>query len=154
MSIPIADGTVTIVFCRKTGSNAYATLNRRTTTNIGDRFFVFINPGIGPEGDTLGHELHHVLFNRGDTDDDETDIDFRRFFTFNTNPSTAYGLALPDVRVRRRCHTLPAAVDPNNDPNNDNIVNWVRRRRTQRFPIASPLVAATATTGNPYTEAF
>ena len=149
----IPDDSVTIVFCRKTGSNAYATLNRRTTTNIGNRFFVFIRVALTPAHDTLGHELHHVLFNRGDTDDDETNIDFRPFFSFNTNPSTAYGLALPNVRVRRRCHTLHSP-DPNNDPTNANVINWVRRLRTARFPIAGPLDAPTATTGNTYTEAF
>jgi hypothetical protein len=149
----IPDDSVTVVFCRKTGSNAYATLNRRTTTNIGNRFFVFIRVALTPEHDTLGHEFHHVLFNRGDTDDDQTNIDFRPFFSFNTNPSTAYGLTLPNIRVRRRCHTLHSP-DPNNDAANANVINWVRRRRTARFPIADPLVAPTATTGNTYTEAF
>jgi hypothetical protein len=52
--------------------------------------------------------------------------------------------------------------DPNNDPTNANIVNWIKRRRTQRFltdpanpgqphptkPFPAALAAADATTGN------
>ena len=155
--IPITpDNTLTVVFVAKSGANAYATTFPRNpipnpaggTFTLGDRHFVFINVGLNPNGDTLAHELHHVLFNRGD------DGVLRQFFTFNTNPSNSFGLPLPDVRVRRRVHNFHTA-NPNNDPGLNNVINWARRVRTARFPIAGDLnPAATATTGNRLAEDF
>jgi hypothetical protein len=149
--IPVTpDNTLTIVFVSLSTANAYATTFPRNpiplpaggTVTLGDRHFIFINPGLNPEGDTLAHELHHVLFNRGD---DHVD---RQFFTFNTNPSNSFGIPLPDVRIRRRIHNFHTP-DPDNDPANNNVINWARRVRTARFPIAGDLnPAATATTGN------
>lgn len=148
--IPVTtDNTLTIVFVPidTTGfANAYATLNRRFAVALQDRFFIFIDDNINLEDYTLAHELHHVLFNRGDGELR------RQFFTFNTNfaptVAAAAGIVLPDVRMNRRVHTVNSA-DPNNDPPSDNTANWVRRRRTIRFPIGSPfLSAATASTGN------
>jgi len=150
--IPVTpDNTLTVVFVRTSAANAYTTLFRRTRSALGERYFVFINPGLAPAGDTLGHELHHVLNNRPDTGDDVTNIDFRRFFSFNTNASAGYGLTVPDVRVRRRIHTLHSA-DPNNDPSNTNSFNWMRRARTQRFPFPNALDAPDASTGNNLTR--
>jgi len=147
--IPITpDNTITVIFVDKTGGNAYVTLNKRTHVTLGDRYFIFIDTTLDPNGDTLAHEFHHVLFNRGD------DHTLRQFFTFNTHPSAFYGLALPDVRVRRRIHNHHTA-DPNNDPNNDNVINWARRLRITRFPIAGDLEpAADNTTGNTLTQDF
>jgi subtilisin family serine protease/outer membrane protein OmpA-like peptidoglycan-associated protein len=151
----IDDNTLTVVFVKLIRGNAYTTLFERKKTALGDRYFIFINPGLDPVGDTLGHEMHHVLNNRPDTDDDETNIAFRRFFSFNTNPSAAYGLALPDVRVRRRIHTkrnATDATDPNNDSSNDNVFNWMRRARTTRIPFPNPLDAPDSSTGNKLTR--
>jgi outer membrane protein OmpA-like peptidoglycan-associated protein len=155
--IPVTpDNTLTVVFVSLSGANAYATTFPRNpiplpaggTVTLGDRHFIFINPGLPPDGDTLAHELHHVLFNRGD---DHVD---RQFFTFNTNPSNSFGIALPDVRIRRRVHNFHTP-DPDNDPGNNNVINWARRVRTARFPIAGDLnPAATATTGNRLAGAF
>ncbi len=149
--IPITpDGTLTIVFVSLSAANAYSTTFPRNpipnpaggVLTLGDRHFVFINPGLNLDGDTLAHELHHVLFNRGD------DGVLRQFFTFNTRNSASYGLPLPDVRVRRRVHNAHTA-DSDNDPNNDNVINWANRVRTARFPIAGDLnPAADNTTGN------
>jgi hypothetical protein len=44
--------------------------------------------------------------------------------------------------------------DPDNDPPNDDIVNWARRTRARHFPIGSTLDPPTATTGNTLIEAF
>lgn len=172
------DNTVTVVFCRKSGANAYATLFPRTNVALGERYFIFINVALDPNGDTLGHEFHHVLFNRADTGDPVGNVAMRPFFTFNTNPSRAYLsppgtpaanriARIPDIRVRRRCHLLHSA-SPENDAANDNVLNWIKRRRTQRFlpdpanpgqpdpvnPLPAPLSAADATTGNTLVEAF
>lgn len=158
--IPITpDNTATVVFVAKNGSNAYATTFQRNpipqpvgpALTLGDRHFIFINAGIDPAGDTLAHELHHVLFNRGDNGVGQP------FFTFNTNPSSSFGLPLPNVTVRRRVHNFHTA-DPDNDPNNDNVINWVRRVRTIRFPLVGTLgnlnPAADATTGNRLNQDF
>jgi len=155
--IPITpDNTITVVFVPKNGSNANTTLNQRNPIpqpvgpplTLGDRFFVFINSGLNPVGDTLAHEFHHVLFNRGDNGVGQ------EFISFNTNPSNSFGIPLPDVTVRRRFHNFHTA-DPNTDPNNDNVINWVRRVRTTRFPIAGDLnPAADATTGNSLSQDF
>lgn len=155
--IPITpDDTLTIVFVALNGANAYSTTFPRNPIpqpvggplTLDERHFVFINPGLPIEGDTLAHEMHHVLFNRGDVEVD------RQFFTFNTNPSIFYGIPLPDVRVRRRVHNFHTA-DPNNDPANDNVINWARRRRTSRFPISGDLnPGATASTGNRLASRF
>jgi outer membrane protein OmpA-like peptidoglycan-associated protein len=144
------DGTLTVVFANMSGSNAYATVAERTpipappgpALTLGDRYLVFIDTTLVVTGDTLAHELHHVLFNRFD------DAVARQFFTFNTHPSSSFGLPLPDVRIRRRIQNQHAP-DPDVDPPNDNILNWVRRRRTTRFPPqAGPGPAPDATTGN------
>ena len=99
----------------------------------------------------MAHELAHVLFNRGDI------ATPRRFFSLNTNPALnlviGTGIVLPDVRIYRRIQTLHSA-DPNNDPNNDNILNWARRRRAGRFPVDGSAGPATATTGNTLTSDF
>lgn len=154
--IPITtDNTLTVVFVpidTAGFANAYATLNQRFLVALQDRFFIFIDENINLEDYTLAHELHHVLFNRGDGEIR------RQFFTFNTNfaptVAAAAGIVLPDVRINRRLHTANSA-NPNNDPPNDNTANWVRRRRTVRFPIGSPfLTAATASTGNTLVEDF
>lgn len=146
--IPITpDNTLTVVFVAKAGSNAYATVAERTNVALQDRFFVFINLGLNLNGDTLAHELHHVLFNRFDT------ATAQQFYTFNTNPSNSFGIPLPDVRVRRRIQNLNSA-DPDNDAANDNILNWARRVRTTRFPIGPGLGAATASTGNKLAKPF
>lgn len=157
--IPLTpDNTVTLVYTRmpsvrddgQDAVNAYATLFHRTRTGthppLDDRYFIFQHFAVPLENQTLPHELHHVLFNRGDTDVE------RRFFTFNTNPPDSFGVPLPDVRIYRRIQMLHSA-DPNSDPPNDNILNWVRRRRTQRFNqpgnrLPAPLDAPDATTGN------
>jgi hypothetical protein len=78
----------------------------------------------------------------------------RQFFTFNTNPSASFGIPLPDVRVRRRVHRRHNP-DPDVDAANDNVINWAKRLRTARFPIAGDLnPAATATTGNRLARPF
>lgn len=146
--IPITpDNTLTVVFVPLSGANAYATVAQRTQVALADRFFIFINPNLNVEDHTLAHELHHVLFNRFDTNTQ------RQFYTFNTRPPQAFGLPLPDVRVERRIQYQHAA-DPDNDPTNDNILNWARRARTARFPIAPGTSAPTATTGNTLTQNF
>lgn len=146
--IPITpDNTVTAVFVPLSGANAYATIGQRTQVALGDRYFIFINTTLALTDETLAHELAHVLFNRFDT------ATQRRFFTLNTNPPSSFGITpLPDVRIYRRIQNLHAA-DPDNDPNNDGILNWAKRRRTARFPIAANgLDAPTATTGNTLTQ--
>jgi hypothetical protein len=146
--IPITpDNTVTAVFVPLSGANAYATIGQRTTVTLADRFFIFINPNLNLENVTLAHELHHVLFNRFDS------ATARQFYTFNTSPPPA-GTALPDVRIRRRIHNQHSP-DPDNDAANANVLNWARRTRTARFPVADALTSvATATTGNTLAQAF
>jgi hypothetical protein len=149
--IPITpDDTLTIVFVPMNGANAYSTTFPRApipnpiggSLTLDNRHFIFINAGLNPEGDTLAHELHHVLFNRGDDGVD------RQFLTFNTKSSANYGLALPDVRVRRRIHDRHN-VNPDVDAAHDNVINWARRTRTARYPISGDLnPAATVSTGN------
>jgi len=153
--IPAAtDATLTVVFVRlANGANAYTTVGQRNNSALADRSFIFIDPDVDPQQLTLAHEFHHALFNRFDTGIDTPQISERPFFTFNTLSPTAYGVALPDDRVYRRIQSLHAA-DPNNDAANDHIVNWIKRRRTQRFPIPAALAAPDATTGNLFVEAF
>ncbi|MGH4002080.1 MAG: peptidoglycan-binding protein [Pseudonocardiaceae bacterium] len=155
--IPITpDGTLTVVFTHKSGSNAYATVGQRNPIPappgpnlvLGDRFFVFINTTLNLNGDTLAHEFYHVLFNRFDA------AVRRGFLTFNTRESAAFGLRLPDVRVRRRIQNQHAP-DPDADRGNRNILNWVRRARAGRFPPqVGPAPAPDATTGNNLVQAF
>jgi len=154
--IPVTpDDTLTVVFVRMTGANAYATVARRnpvplsdgSTVSLNDRYFVFLNTGLNLNGDTLAHELHHVLFNRFDTNVP------RQFYPFNTNPSSSFGITLPDARIRRRIQNLHTP-DPNNDPNNNNIINWMKRSRSSRFPIGGGNSAATNTTGNTLVEDY
>jgi hypothetical protein len=110
---------------------------------------------LDPQDLTLAHELFHALYNRGHVPGLVVD---QRFFTFNTNRpillAAAVGIALPDVRIYRRMHTLHNGTDPNVDPNNDNTLNWVRRTRTARFPVVNDLTGATATTGNTLVRQF
>jgi len=141
------NNTVTAVFVRLSGTNAYTTLFERTAVALGERYFMFIRTPLDLNDDTLAHELFHVLFNRGDVAVAD------RFYTFNTNPPTGLPNPSPDVRTYRRIQDLHSP-DPDNDPGNDNILNWARRRRTARFPIAAGHSAPTNTTGNNITEVF
>ena len=58
-------------------ANAYATTFERVPIpllgggplTLGDRYFIFINSALNLQDETLAHELHHVLFNRGDGQD-------------------------------------------------------------------------------------
>ena len=146
--IPITpDNTVTVVFVRLSGTNAYTTLVERTLSALGERYFMFVRTPLDLNDDTLAHELFHVLFNRGDVAVAD------RFYTFNTNPPTGLPNPSPDVRTYRRIQDLHSP-DPDNDPGNANILNWARRRRTARFPIAAGHSAPTNTTGNNITEVF
>jgi hypothetical protein len=164
--IPITpDNTLTVVFIDMTGSNAYAAILATapiampdgSVINMGNRFFIFIGTRLDLTDFTLAHELHHVLFNRLDTATD------RRFFSLNTippgnwvqPPNVPVGtvIPLPDVRIYHRIQNLNNP-DPNNDPGNDNILNWARRARGGRFPPGGGLGAATATTGNTLTQNF
>lgn len=159
--IPITpDNTLTAVFVDLVGANAYAAILQTLpvplpaggTVTMGDRFFVFLRSRLDPLNETLAHELHHVLHNRAHALTVEDHI-----FTFNTSPplalAAARGIALPDSRFYRRIHVLNSA-DPNNDLNNDDVLNWFRRPRTARFPILASLAPATATTGNNLTSDF
>ncbi|MEM9549859.1 MAG: hypothetical protein AAGA05_01720, partial [Pseudomonadota bacterium] len=153
--IPITpDNTLTVVFTSVAGANAYATVSNRDPVpnppgadlTLDARFFVFIDNMLNVQDVTLGHELHHVFFNRFDGAVNDA------FFAFNTRPGTAVGaargIALPDARIYRRIQNLHN-TDPDNDANNDNILNWVRRVRTSRQPaLAGPGPAPDATTGN------
>ena len=131
--IPItADNTVTVVFVPLSGANAYTTVAQRTTVSLGNRFFIFIARNLDLNDETLAHELFHALYNRFDV----PGVD-RQFFTFNTNPPGAYGLALPDVRVYRRIHG--ETITPQ---------NWLTTKRTRRFPIDSSIGTAGPSTGN------
>ncbi|MFN8475292.1 MAG: OmpA family protein [Anaerolineae bacterium] len=158
--LPITpDNTLTVVFVPLSGANAYAAILAvppipvvgGPPLTMGDRFFIFVDTALDLRDETLPHELAHVLFNRGDI------ATARRFFSLNTNPALnlviGTGIALPDVRIYRRIQTLHSA-DPNNDPNNNNILNWARRRRTGRFPVDGSAGPATATTGNTLTVDF
>ncbi|HET9179992.1 MAG TPA: OmpA family protein [Terriglobia bacterium] len=149
--IPVTpDDTLTVVFVSLSAANAYSTTFPRVpiplpaggTVTLDNRHFVFINTGLNLENETLGHELHHVLFNRGDG------AVPRQFFTFNTNAPLGFGIPLPDVKIYRRIQNFHTP-DPDNDPNNNNVINWAKRLRTARFPIAGDLnPAADNTTGN------
>ena len=147
--IPLAaDSTLTIVFCKLTGANAYATVGQRHNSALGDRALIFINHALALTNETLAHELAHVLYNRFDT------AMAQRYFVFNTKPPTSFGVPLPDVGVYRRIPNQHAA-DPDNDAANANILNWHKRSRGARFPIGSPGdSAATNTTGNPFVTAY
>jgi hypothetical protein len=159
--IPITpDNTLAVVFADLDGANAYATVATRNPipnppgpdVTIGDRYFIFVDTELDANNETLAHELHHVLFNR--FDDGVGD----QFFAFNTQPPTALalarGIALPDARIYRRIQNLHAA-DPDIDPTNDNILNWVRRARAARQPaLAGPGTAANAATGNNLVRVF
>jgi outer membrane protein OmpA-like peptidoglycan-associated protein len=141
------DNQLTVVFVPLKGANAYATVAERTTVALGDRYFIFIGTTLDLNDETLAHELAHVLFNRFDGATD------RRFYTLNTAAPTNFGVPLPDPRVYRRIQNRHNP-DPDNDPSNDNIVNWARRTRTGRLPIGGALDPPSATTGNKLTEAF
>jgi outer membrane protein OmpA-like peptidoglycan-associated protein/peptidoglycan hydrolase-like protein with peptidoglycan-binding domain len=150
------DTTLTVVFVSLSVANAYTALFNQTgipvpaggTVDMNDRLFIFINPSLGPEETTLAHECHHALFNRGDA------VLGQQYFTFNTKPPSGFGIPLPDVRVYRRILKRHTA-DPDNDPNDDNIINWARRLQTVRFPAKHDFdPAPDATTGNKFTQDF
>jgi hypothetical protein len=153
--IPVTpDNTLTVVFVRlANGANAYTTVAERRRSALGDRFFIFIDPDVDAQQLTLAHEFHHALFNRFDTGVNQPVISERPFFTFNTLSPGDYGLPLPDARVYRRIQALHAP-DPNNDPANNHIVNWIKRRRTTRTGIPAALDPPNASTGNLFVEAF
>lgn len=148
---PGNDDTLTVVFVRlaaTSAANAYATVFQRTRSALGDRFFVFINPDVALGFETLGHEFHHVLHNRGDTATN------RQFFTFNGDEPPLAN----DPRSYRRIQQS-ASPDPDSDPARDNILNWAHRTRTARFQnpagdLPAPLDPADATTGNTLTRSF
>lgn len=162
--IPVTpDDTLTVVFVPLRGANAFAEIRQVApvplaaggTAAMGDRFFVFIHTGLVIDDETLGHELHHVLFNRFDVLGTQ-----RRFFTFNTAPPSNIvaalpppGIALPDPRIYKRIQDRNSP-NPNNDPQNRNVINWARRTRTARFPLPIGFAAANATTGNRFLEPF
>jgi len=150
--LPITpDDTLTVVFVNMTGSNAYTTVARRASSALGNRFFVFINLGLPLSGTTLAHELHHLIFNRFDTG--VTD----QFISFNTTPTATIGggrgIAVPDVRIRRRIHQLNHPT-PNQDFCAENITNWYRRTRLTRDPPLGSLAAVDDTTGNTLVRPF
>ena len=155
--IPVTpDNTLTVVFVSLSGRNAYTALLNQTgipvpgggTVDMDDRFFIFIQPDRVPEDTTLAHECHHALFNRGDA------ALARQYFTFDTQPPSNFGVPLPDVRIYRRILKRHTA-DPDNDPNDDNIINWARRLQTVRFPVGHDFdPAPDATTGNKFTQDF
>jgi hypothetical protein len=164
--IPLTpDNTLTVVFIDLAGANAYAAIlpvnpipvpavppaPAPPPLTMGNRFFVFMGTRLALTDETLAHELHHVLFNRFDTATD------RQFFTLNTNaPGTLVagtGIVLPDARIYGRIQNRNSP-DPDNDPANANIVNWARRTRVGRAPVAGGLGAATATTGNTLLSPF
>jgi hypothetical protein len=146
--IPVCpDGTLTVVFVPLTGSNAYTTVNPRAMSALVNRTIIFVSHNVPELNFTTAHEMHHALFNRPDNGV------AMPFISFNTNPSSSYGIPLPDVRVRHRFQNLHSP-NPDNDPTNANVLNWARRVRAARFPIAAALSAPTATTGNPFTTAF
>jgi hypothetical protein len=150
--LPITpDDTLTVVFVRKFGANAYTTIHPRVNSALGNRFFIFINLGLPLTGTTLAHELYHAIFNRLDTGVDD------EFISFNTTPTSSIGagrgIAIPDVRIRRRIHqqNFPR---PNQDSCAANITNWHRRTRLTRDPALGDLSAADDTTGNTLVRPF
>lgn len=159
----IPDQTVTVCFTRlpsprtdgATPFNAYATRGHSPLMNLQERYFIFINLDLAIDNDTLAHELHHVIHNRGDAASSD------QFFTFNTNPPNAIArrrsITLPDSRIYHRVHMEHG--NPDNDPRVECTTNWMRRRRTRRFNSPgnthpSGFTAADATTGNILTEPF
>lgn len=135
------DNTLTVAFIPLSGANAYAAILPSMHPDLKDRFFVFIDVNLSLSDETLAHELHHVLFNRYDATTED------RYFTLNTNAPSGLSSSLPDVRIYRRIQNLHS-TDPDNDPANDNIINWARRARTGRAPLGGGMGPATATTGN------
>ena len=116
------------------------------TATLGNRYFVFIDVDIAQNVGALAHELHHVVFNRGDA------AVPAQFFTFNTNGPAPPGI--DDVRTFRRIQNLHAP-DPDNDPAANGTLNWYRRVRTARFAVVSgPAPPAAATTGNTLVTPF
>ena len=144
------DNSLTAVFVPIRGANASTTIHvaaPATAHPLGNRMFIIIDPGLDLNEETLAHELAHALFNRGDANTEH------RFYTLNTDTPLGFGVPLPDPRIYRRIQDRNSP-DPDNDPSNNNIVNWARRVRTARFPAVGGLGAATATTGNTFAERF
>ncbi len=158
--LPITpDGTLTVVFVPiNVGRNAYATIAIRRPVPIpsgppqglGERYYIFSGT-TNPNADYIvAHELYHCLFNRGDNVAAPPD---QQFFAFNPFPPKT---ELPDPRFYRRIQNLHAA-DPDVDPANDNILNWVRRARAVRHTAIAPINgpgAADTTTGNNLVQPF
>lgn len=161
----IPDTTVTVCFTRLPDPrpdpavpfNAYATRGHSPLMNLGERYFIFINLDLDINDDTLAHELHHVIHNRGDGASGD------QFFTFNTNPPNGIrrvadgSITLPDARIYHRVQMEHG--DPDNDPRVECTTNWMRRRRTRRFNTPGNthpggFSAPDATTGNILTEPF
>jgi outer membrane protein OmpA-like peptidoglycan-associated protein len=161
----IPDKTVTVCFTRfpltrpvgVVPFNAYATRGFSPRMDLRERFFIFINLDLDIDNDTLAHELHHVIHNRGDEDS------LDQFFTFNTSPPddiprvVAGTITLPDARIYHRVHVEHG--NPDNDPRVECTANWMRRRRTRRYnPPGNThprgFSAADASTGNILTESF
>ncbi len=174
--LPITpDNTLTVIFLDLTGpANAYAAIANivpdpvpipgGAPIAIGDRFFIFMDSNLDLVDETLAHELHHVIFNRFDLSPALLTTPDQAFYTLNTRSPQAWVaraaaqvppvvIVLPDVRVYWRLQNRNSP-DPNNDPNNNNIVNWARRQRTARFPQPFNFSPADGTTGNNFSEDF
>ncbi len=144
----VPNRSVTAVFLPIAGANAFASIyaaEPATAHPLQDRFFVFIHTLLGLDDETLAHELAHIFFNRGDTDTEA------QFFTLTNLPPDNFWL--PDPRIYRRIQEINNP-DPDNDPHNDNVINWVRRVPATRYPAINGFGPATATTGNKLREAF
>lgn len=159
----IPNRTVTVCFTRLPNPrtdganpfNAYATRGHSPLMDLKERYFIFINLDLAIDNDTLAHELHHVIHNRGDATSND------QFFTFNTNPPNAIArrrsITLPDARIYHRVHMEHG--NPDTDPNVECTTNWMRRARTRRFnqpgnTHPAGFSAADATTGNILTVPF
>lgn len=159
----INDRTVTVCFTRLPNPrtdgvqpfNAYATRGHSPLMDLEERYFIFINLDLAIDDDTLAHELHHVIHNRGDATSSD------QFFTFNTSPpgliARRRSIRLPDSRIYHRVHMEHG--NPDNDPRVECTTNWMRRRRSRRFNQPGNthppgFSAADATTGNILTDPF
>ncbi len=154
------DNTVTAVFAPIQGALGIAlSIENNIPYNLENKHFALLNarPAFDQDDYTLAHELHHLLFNRGDTPTRD------QYFTFNTqsdsallyHPSPLSRASWPDVRLQRRIQNADTPdltvtdTHPDNDPDCKNILNWIRRERPgPRHPPAEGNEPATDTTGN------